>query len=168
MQFLKEFNPPSPIHFRKTSDSRFHSFFMTLRPINIEFQGRRLGLYPAHTHTFSSSAHGHTHTLCAHTCTHTAHTCAHTLHTHAHILHTHPHTHACTAHTCTHIAHTHCTQTHTLHAHTHTHTAHMKSSCMLTVVQPLSHVRLCGPMDCSRPGFPVLHHRPEFTQVHVV
>ena len=44
-----------------------------------------------------------------------------------------------------------------------------KSLQMLTaVVQSLSHVQLCDPMDCSTPGFPVLHHRPEFTQVHVV
>jgi len=26
---------------------------------------------------------------------------------------------------------------------------------------------LCGPMDCSMPGFPVLHHLPEFAQIHV-
>jgi len=26
---------------------------------------------------------------------------------------------------------------------------------------------LCDPMDCSTPGFPVLHHLPEFTQTHV-
>ena len=26
---------------------------------------------------------------------------------------------------------------------------------------------LCGPMDCSTPGFPVIHHLPEFTQTHV-
>ena len=26
---------------------------------------------------------------------------------------------------------------------------------------------LCGPMDCSMPGFPVLHHLPEFAQTHV-
>ena len=25
----------------------------------------------------------------------------------------------------------------------------------------------CGPMDCSTPGFPVLHHLPEFPQIHV-
>ena len=27
---------------------------------------------------------------------------------------------------------------------------------------------LCGPKDCSTPGFPVPHHLPEFTQVHVL
>ena len=26
---------------------------------------------------------------------------------------------------------------------------------------------LCDPMDCSTPGFPVLHYLPEFTQTHV-
>jgi len=26
---------------------------------------------------------------------------------------------------------------------------------------------LCGPMDCSMPGFPVLHHLPELAQTHV-
>ena len=26
---------------------------------------------------------------------------------------------------------------------------------------------LCYPMDCSRPGFPVLHYLPEFAQTHV-
>ena len=26
---------------------------------------------------------------------------------------------------------------------------------------------LCGPMDCSKPGFPVLHHLQEFIQTHV-
>ena len=27
--------------------------------------------------------------------------------------------------------------------------------------------RLCDNMDCSTPGFPVLHHLPEFAQTHV-
>ena len=35
------------------------------------------------------------------------------------------------------------------------------------VVQSLSHVGLCNPMDCSMPGFPVLHHLLEFAQTHV-
>ena len=26
---------------------------------------------------------------------------------------------------------------------------------------------LCDPMDCSTPGLPVLHHLPEFAQIHV-
>ena len=38
--------------------------------------------------------------------------------------------------------------------------------CISTVyVQLLSHVRLCDPMDCSMPGFPVLHHLLEFAQL---
>ena len=38
--------------------------------------------------------------------------------------------------------------------------------CLVTQSCPL----LCNPMDCSTPGFPVLHHLPEFpqTQVHWV
>ena len=28
-------------------------------------------------------------------------------------------------------------------------------------------VILCDPMDCSMPGFPVLHYLPEFAQTHV-
>ena len=35
------------------------------------------------------------------------------------------------------------------------------------VVQFLSRVWLCDPMDCSPPGFPVLYHLPELTQTHV-
>ena len=36
------------------------------------------------------------------------------------------------------------------------------------VVQSLkSCLTLCNPMDCSMPGFPVLHHLPEFAQTHV-
>ena len=34
-------------------------------------------------------------------------------------------------------------------------------------VQSLSHVQLCDPMDCSTPGFPVLHHLLEFAQTCV-
>ena len=26
---------------------------------------------------------------------------------------------------------------------------------------------LCNPMDCSMPGFPILHYLPEFAQIHV-
>ena len=38
------------------------------------------------------------------------------------------------------------------------------------VFQLLNCVQLCDPMDCSKPGFPVLHHLLEFahTQVHWV
>ena len=38
---------------------------------------------------------------------------------------------------------------------------------LISLVQPLSHVRLCNPMDCSTPGFPVHHQLPEFAQTHV-
>ena len=34
-------------------------------------------------------------------------------------------------------------------------------------VQLLSHARLYDPVDCSIPGFPVLHYLPEFVQTHV-
>ena len=37
----------------------------------------------------------------------------------------------------------------------------------VAVVQLLSCVWLCNPMDCSMPGFPVLHYLPEFAQTHV-
>ena len=34
-------------------------------------------------------------------------------------------------------------------------------------VHSLSHVQLCDAMDCSMPGFPVLHCLPEFAQINV-
>ena len=37
------------------------------------------------------------------------------------------------------------------------------SSCSVTYLCPT----LCDPVDCSTPGFPVLHRLPEFTQTHV-
>ena len=37
----------------------------------------------------------------------------------------------------------------------------------ITAVQSLSCVQLCDPMDCSTPGFPVLHHLRELAQTHV-
>ena len=36
----------------------------------------------------------------------------------------------------------------------------------IPLVQSLSLVWLCSPMDCSTPGFHVLHHVPEFAQTH--
>ena len=39
-------------------------------------------------------------------------------------------------------------------------------SCVV-VAQLLSHVWLCNPMDCSTPGFPVLHCLPQFAQNYV-
>ena len=42
--------------------------------------------------------------------------------------------------------------------------AHIKPCCC-SVAQ--SGLTLCGPGDCSTPGFPVLHYLPEFAQTHV-
>ena len=39
-------------------------------------------------------------------------------------------------------------------------------SCVLCSVAK-SCPTLCDSMDCSKPGFPVLHHLPEFAQIHV-
>ena len=38
---------------------------------------------------------------------------------------------------------------------------------MHCIFQLLSHVRLCDPIDCRTPGFPVLHYLPELAQTHV-
>ena len=38
---------------------------------------------------------------------------------------------------------------------------------IILAVQSLSHVWLRDPMDCSMLGFPVLHHLPELTGIHV-
>ena len=35
------------------------------------------------------------------------------------------------------------------------------------ILDMLSSPTLCNPMDCSTPGFPVLHHLHELTQIHV-
>ena len=37
----------------------------------------------------------------------------------------------------------------------------------IVIVQSLSCVRLCDPMNCSSPGLPVRHQLPEFSQTHV-
>ena len=37
----------------------------------------------------------------------------------------------------------------------------------ILVIPLSSHIQLCDPMDCSTPGFPVLHHVPESVQTHV-
>ena len=39
------------------------------------------------------------------------------------------------------------------------------NSCCCLVTQLC--LTLCDPMDCSKPGFPVLHHLPELAQTHV-
>ena len=38
---------------------------------------------------------------------------------------------------------------------------------IFAVVQSLSHVQLCNPMDCSTPGFPLFHYVSAFEQTHV-
>ena len=43
----------------------------------------------------------------------------------------------------------------------------IKNGSAIVVVQSLSHVWLCDPMNCSTPGFPVCHYLPEFAQIHV-
>ena len=37
---------------------------------------------------------------------------------------------------------------------------------VVVTIELLSHIRLCNPKDCSTPGFSVLHHLPEFAQIH--
>ena len=44
---------------------------------------------------------------------------------------------------------------------------HVMSILLLVVVQSLSFVQLCNPMNYSTPGFPVLHYLLEFSQTHV-
>ena len=44
---------------------------------------------------------------------------------------------------------------------------HARLCCCFPIVQFLSHVWLCDPMDCSTPGSPVLHYLLEFAQIHV-
>ena len=39
------------------------------------------------------------------------------------------------------------------------------SPCCSSVAQ--SCPTLCNPMDCSMPGFPILHHLPELAQTHL-
>ena len=41
----------------------------------------------------------------------------------------------------------------------------MSLSLICSLVQSLSHVWLSNPVDCSMPGFPVLHHLPELVSV---
>ena len=43
----------------------------------------------------------------------------------------------------------------------------IKTPLTIVVVQLLSCVQLCDPMDCSTPGFPVLCHLLELTQTHI-
>ena len=43
----------------------------------------------------------------------------------------------------------------------------VSSFSLLFLLFSHSVVSLCDPMDCSTPGFPVLHHLPELAQTHV-
>ena len=38
---------------------------------------------------------------------------------------------------------------------------------MLLLLNCKLHLTLCDPMDCSTPGFPVLHYCQEFAQIHI-
>ena len=38
---------------------------------------------------------------------------------------------------------------------------------MLVCLVPKSYLTLCDPMDCSMPGFPVIHYLSDFVQAHV-
>ena len=43
--------------------------------------------------------------------------------------------------------------------------AHLRAWLLCCLVTQ-SHLILCNPLDCSTPGFPVLHHLPELPQTH--
>ena len=42
----------------------------------------------------------------------------------------------------------------------------IKTYSLSIIVLTLSRLALCDPMDCSMPGFPVLHYLPKFVQTH--
>ena len=44
---------------------------------------------------------------------------------------------------------------------------HQLDVLFVVIVQSLNCVRLCHPMDCSTPGFPVLNYLLQFAQTHV-
>ena len=46
-------------------------------------------------------------------------------------------------------------------------TSLVPTASFVLVIQLLSHVWLCDPIDCSTPNFPVLHHLLELAQTHV-
>ena len=46
-------------------------------------------------------------------------------------------------------------------------TSMFQCSLIQCSVQSLSNVRLCNPMDCTTPGFPVYHQHPELAQTHI-
>ena len=49
--------------------------------------------------------------------------------------------------------------------YTEIHNTEYKICCCCSVAKSCQ--TLCNPMDCSTPGFPVLHYFPEFAQTHV-
>ena len=63
------------------------------------------------------------------------------------------------------------------HTHTHTHTHIYIYIYIYIVVKYIWYICCCSvtkscltlgdPMDCSKPGFPVLHYLPKFAQIHV-
>ena len=55
------------------------------------------------------------------------------------------------------LGHNHPLQQHSFLQHKHINYCSVPQSCLT----------LCDPMDCSTPGFPVLHYLPEFAQIHV-
>ena len=77
---------------------------------------------------------------CPHTCTRTPTQCVHTAGCSHALIGAHTHTRSSTART------------------------HSCYCCSVSRSCPILH----EPMDCSTPGFPVLHHLPEFAQTHVV
>ena len=50
-----------------------------------------------------------------------------------------------------------------LHSVTDSTSTHINCCCSVTK----SYLTLCNPMNCSMPGFPVLHYFPKFAQTHV-
>ena len=52
-----------------------------------------------------------------------------------------------------------------IHTHMQINLIHIYMYCCCSVAK--SYPTLCKPMDCSTPDLPVLHHLPEFAQVHV-
>ena len=54
-----------------------------------------------------------------------------------------------------------------LHSYNSRYTRQALPRSFFSSVQSLGHVRLCDPMDCSTPGFPVHHQHLELAQTHV-
>ena len=46
--------------------------------------------------------------------------------------------------------------------------AELPTMPLVVAVESLSHVHPCNTLNCSTPGFPVLHYLPEFVQTHVL